>query len=214
MLRTLALLAFALPFAACASGPELPAGEGRGLIAADPSPPPGAQTYDRPTWQVGDRFVLVSGAAARGQFEVIAADANGYVVVSDSGLRQKLDANLGVLGEWNDKDEPRHLMTPVDVSFHWPLWVGKRWRCAYADRTYGGASLPFEVTYVVEDLDSVTTPAGTFQALRLARTVHFVTDTGRYLDRTRLLWYAPAIGMEVRRLSEGVMTELVERTRK
>jgi hypothetical protein len=124
------------------------------------------------------------------------------------------DLDLGTLGEWSDKDEPLHLLTPVDVRYHWPLWVGKHWRCEVVDRTAGGQSLPLTVSYCVEDLDTITVPAGTFPALRILRTVHLELDGQRYVDHSTVIWYAPEIGQEVRQIISDACVELVERTHK
>lgn len=63
----------------------MPDGMGRGLLAADAEPPPGAVTYARPTWQIGQTFVLVRGDVVGAQFVVEAKDAGGYVVRGPGG---------------------------------------------------------------------------------------------------------------------------------
>jgi hypothetical protein len=211
MSRTILLLGLFLA-AACSSTPVMPPGEGRGLVAFDPAPPAGAQTWSRPTWQVGDRFTLLRGGVWKGVFEVVAADDKGYLIADDRGNGLRRDLDLGTLGDYSSTGEPLHLQSPVDVRFHWPLWIGKHWRCEFADRIEE-RSLKVSATYAVEGLDTVTVPAGVFQALRIVRTLH-INDSEQYLDHSQVIWYAPEIGLEVRQLINDTMVELIERARK
>jgi hypothetical protein len=214
-----ALLAavLAVPFAGCHSAgtsASLPDGEGRGLVAFDRDPPADAVLYQRPEWRVGDSFELVRGGAVRAKFTVTAVEPDRYVLADENGARLLRDRDLGNLGNWPaDAPEPTHLLSPVDVRFHWPLWVGKRWRCEYVDRERGGPALPLEARYEVEDLDTVRVPAGTFAALRIVRTVRLVSDQGKSSERTQIVWYAPSIGAEVRQILGDTSVELVAQAR-
>lgn len=206
-------LAAAFVFAACgaAPAPALPDGTGRGLLHADTEAPADAVTYERPHWRVGDRFTLVRGDVLAARFVVEAADGNGYVVRGPGDVLLRRDLDLGNLGEWQPgSDEPLHLLSPVDVRFHWPLWVGKRWQCEYVDRARGGRPLTMQADYEVEDVDTVTVRAGTFVALRIVRTLRLPAAGDRVLTRTQVVWYAPDIGAEVRQILGDTEVELVE----
>lgn len=207
-------LVWFLALAACGSAPEakptLPEGTGRGLVTADDAPPAGAVTYARPTWRVGDAFALVRGEVATGEFTVEAIDERGYVIRGAGGVRMRRDLDLGNLGEWQpDGDQPLHLLSPVDVRFHWPLWVGKHWQCEFVDRAAGGPAMTMLADYVVEDLDTVTVRAGTFAALRIVRTLRLPAAGDRVMTRTQVIWYAPSIGSEVRQILGDTAVELV-----
>lgn len=215
-----AALSLSLLLAGCASAPEMPPGEGPGVVAYDPAPPEGARTWQRPEWRLGDRFVLVRGGAARREFTVESADTTGYMLVDGDGMRMKRTLDLGNLGEWPaapkppaPDEGPHHALAPVDPRFHWPLWVGKRWRAQFIDKTLGGTALPIDVSYHVEDLDTVQVPAGTFQALRIVRTARLMSAPGQFFDRTIVVWYAPDIGLEVRQIINDAAVELTEWTR-
>src|SRR5690606_24415975 len=105
-----------LAFGACTAAPAMPDGDGRGLLHADSEPPPGAATYERPEWRVGDAMTLVRGGLHRAEFTVESIDDGGYFVRGPGGARLRRDRDLGNLGEWQpDADEPRHLLAPVDV---------------------------------------------------------------------------------------------------
>lgn len=192
----------------------MPEGQGRGVIAADPAPPEGARLWQRPQWRVGDAFTLLRGAQSRLRFTVREAGDGGYLLVGDDGNRMRRDADLGILGEWAAQgDEPTRLLSPADTRFHWPLWVGKKWRCEFVERSAGGPALPLQVSYEVEGVDTVTVAAGTFPALRILRTARLLVEGQRFLDRSTVIWYAPEPGLEVRQLIGESMIELVEWTR-
>jgi len=205
-----------LPFllvTACASAPPLPEGKGAGLVAFDAAAPASTQVWGPPEWHVGDRFTLLRGGKLRIEFRVATITDEGYVLVDGKGNRLKRGRDLSNVGEWGPEgDEPLHVLTPPDVRFHWPLWVGKRWRCQYSDRTAGAKALPVESSYQVEDLDTIVTAAGTFPALRIVRTSRLLMegDGGGYLDRVVVIWYAPDLGHEVRQIIGDTAVELVE----
>lgn len=201
--------------AACASRPPLPEGSGPGVVAFDPAPPEGARTWNAPKWSTGDRFVLLRGGGQRIEFSVAAIDERGYVLTGVDGVRMRRGLDLSNLGEWpaDGSEEGLHVLSPADTRFHWPLWVGKRWRCRYADRTAGGPSLPIETAYEVEDFDTVSTPAGTFPALRILRTSRLQAEGAQFLDRVSVIWYSPDLGVEVRQTHGETAVELLEWTR-
>ncbi|MCA8974543.1 MAG: hypothetical protein KDC98_07460 [Planctomycetes bacterium] len=198
-----------LGLSACATAP-MPDGIGRGVIAFDPEPPPAAVLYERPACEVGCRYALLQGGQIRQEFTVVESGTAGQVVRDASGHELRRDRDLGHLGEWNAEGEAVHLLSPADARFHWPLWVGKRWRCEYVDRRPGEPMRTLEVSYTVEELDRIAVPAGTFEALRIARVAVLKADGGRYLSRTSLSWYAPSIGLEVRQVRNDTAFELLE----
>lgn len=211
MSRTILLLGL---LAACSSGPVVPPGTGRGLVDFDTTPPAGAQTWNRPTWQVGDKISLVRGGVWKVAFEVTGIDDKGYVITDEKGNRMRRDLDLGQLGDFNAKGDEMRTLAPVDVRFHWPLWVGKHWRCSFVEKT-PDHEFPASVTYVVEAVDTITVPAGTYQALRILRTLHLDLDgPDKFLDHTHVIWYAPEIGQEVRQVINDSLIELVERGHK
>jgi hypothetical protein len=182
------VLTFAAAFAGCGSAPPpaLPDGMGRGLLQADTEPPAGATTYERPDWLVGQSFVLVRGDVAGVQFFVESVDATGYWLRSSSGVHLRRDRDLGNLGEWENGE---------------PVFV---------DRAPGDPPLTMLASYEVEDLDTVTVRAGTFEALRIVRTLQLPAAGDRVMSRTQVVWYAPSIGAEVRQILGDTEVELVE----
>lgn len=204
-----------LVVAACRSTPEqkpVAEGQGKGLIAFDPTPPPGAKTWPQPEWRKGDRYVLLRGGQEKMAFSVTEVSEQGYVISDTAGHEYVRGKDLSNRGE-----RPRgaaqlvHELAPGDVRFHWPLWVGKRWRCHFLDKNVDGSVLPIEVAYTVEDVDTITVPGGTFEALRILRTSRLVLEgPDKFFDRDSVIWYAPSIGLEVRQFLDENRVELLE----
>ena len=185
------------------------------MLAADEAPPADARTWPCPTWQVGDSFTLVRGDVLRGTYTVVAADDQGYTLETGGRTRLRRDRALGNLGAIAvDGDAPVRVMSPVDARYHWPLWVGKRWQCEFVDRAPGKPPLTMLASYVVEALDEIRVPAGTFRALRVRRTLRLLADEGKFMTRTQMTWYDPEAGVEVRQLIGDTMVELVETNRR
>ena len=202
-----------LILASCAgSPPPAPADPGRGLLVADEAPPPGAVLYERPTWLVGETFRLVQADVNAATFTVEKVTDDAYWVRGPGGLVMRRTLDFGTLGEW-DGDQPVRTLTPVDIRFHWPLWVGKQWRCEFVDQARGGRPLRVEAIYRVEELDTVTVYAGTFEALRIERTLKLLDGAPEVLARTQLIWYAPSIGNEVRQVLGDLEIQLAEHKR-
>jgi hypothetical protein len=204
-----------LAVAACAApAPNAPLSVATGgLVAPLPAPtaPAGVASWPRPEWRVGDRFVLARSERTRFPLEVRAIEPSHYELTAGGAVLRR-DRDLGNLGEWSPAGEPLHLLLPVDARFHWPLWVGKRWACEFVDRA-AGQDVAVRADYAVEDLDTITVPAGTFETLRIVRTVRRLGDGGDWQPRTQITWYAPAVGHEVRQLVGEALVELVEHTR-
>jgi len=133
-------------------------------------------------------------------------------VTDATGFALRRDADLGYLGEWNPAGEPVQILSPVDARYHWPLWVGKRWRSEYAARRPGVAVQLLDVAYRVEAQERIEVPGGSFEALRIARVATLRAGEDVYLERTSYCWYAPAVGFEVRQVVDGTALDLMEWT--
>jgi hypothetical protein len=209
-LRVLGLACVLL--ASCQNGPgDVLAGGpvGRGLLDVSKEPPAGAKTWTRPTWRVGDSFSMVRGEHMRGTFSVRSIEDGVYVVDMGNGRLVHRDRDLGNLGEWRaDTGVAQRVMSPVDVRYHWPLWVGKRWQCEFVDCVRDGQPVTMSASYEVEGLDRVEVIAGRYDALRIRRTLRLVDAGEKFLTRTQMIWFAPGPGIEVRQLLGDTMIEL------
>ena len=207
----LALVLGLFPIASCKSphaAADLP--PGKGLISFDREPPPGVETFPRPTWRAGDRFVYRKGGQAR-MPSLVEADGDGWRLVQEDGRPDlRLDADFGDLGQApKEGDEGRVTNDPVDARFSWPLWDGKRWSCQFVRRTMVDDPFPLHAEYEVRGEEQVKVPAGSFRCLRIWRTTRPAKE-GNFIALVSLLWYAPEIGYVVRTLDNGIVTELEE----
>ena len=204
------ILGLGLGLAGCKSSKtaaELP--PGRGLVTFDREPPSGAEVLARPEWREGDRLVYRKGHVVRLPFRV-ERDGDGWKLVQEeSGLAQRLDADLGDLGQQDQDGGGLLRIDPVDSRYSWPLWVGKRWTCQFVRRAAGQPDLPLQAAYEVQGEETVQVPAGTFRCLRIWRTVRLTVE-GNYIDRAAIVWYSPEVGYFVRSLDDGIVTELEE----
>jgi hypothetical protein len=196
---------------ACASEPPPQPVAGRGLVTFERTPPEGAVTAPLPVWKLGDRFVFRRGGHVRIAMRVVEADATGYVLEEeDSGIKMRFTPELWELGQ----DSLLHpevdiALDPYDARFSWPLWVGKRWTAHYVSRKAGRPQLPFLVVYHCDALEEVKVPAGRMQTYRIWRRLRPAAE-GNFLEIVTLAWYSPELGTIVRRLENGVITELEE----
>lgn len=200
---------------ACAAHPTaLAEGSGRGIIAFDPTPPAGAELFERPSWQLGDHFTLLRGGRQKLEQRVVAVSDAGYELEDQTGGRLFRDLDLATLGEAaKGEADMSHRLAPRDVRYLWPLWVGKSWKCEYVEKT-SELAVPFVASYVVEGEDQITVPAGSFRCLRVRRTAQRAgEDRDQYYEGTMLLWYAPEIGIEARQIIGGLAIDLLEWTR-
>ncbi|MBI5852132.1 MAG: hypothetical protein HZB39_14050 [Planctomycetes bacterium] len=205
--RSLVTLGVIVALGACGSAPTALPG-GPGLVSFDREAPEGAATFARPEWKVGDRFVYRHGGEQRVAVRVVAVDEREIALVDEVlGIRNVVDRDFGYLRLEEPDGGIVTRWDPVDARFSWPLWAGKRWACRYVLREHGGAELPVLAEYHCDALESVTVPAGSFEALRIWRRSRPLLE-GDWLDRCDLFWYAPAIGQVVRRLEATVLTEL------
>jgi hypothetical protein len=209
--RVAPAVACASLLAACAGAPAPVEVEGKGLVTVDAEPPAGARTWNRPEWQVGDRFAYLRAGRIEIGVRVVSADESGYVLEDErNGVLLLLDRDLGELGERVPADSSRdRSRDPVDARLTWPLWVGKRWTCHFVQRHADGGGLPLLATYTCDTIEDVTVAAGTFRCLRIWRRTRPAIP-GEFLDAHELMWYAPDVGWFVRRLGDGALTELVE----
>ena len=139
--------------------------------------------------------------------EVVAHDMSGYTVrvtqrgPSVDGTRTEIWSAPGVVrvgALFND--ETRQFRTPL-LRYRFPLVAGASWNQwidDYDDTTKKSGQINHYVR--VEGWDRVTTPAGTFDAIRM-RVLMRLDDQEFWREPTTcndVIWYAPAVGAPVR----------------
>jgi len=162
----------------------------------------GKPVAQAPIMVVGDTWVYSGLSRTHGTdtfvCKVIETKPDGSYVVEIEGEKERRTFlryynNQGQLLKLIDKGSRMEMTVPVpplmEVSF--PLFVGKKWS---SEKTYlmgrDGEFYHFQFTYIVKAYETVTTPAGSFQAFRLLRK-HRNLDKG--LSGTREFWYSPEV---------------------
>ena len=101
----------------CLAVPEIPEGEGQGLVAAAADIPPGATVVERPEWATGDGFVFLRGGLVRQEFRVEAIESGFRLIDEESGLILTKDRDFGdVSQEKMGQPESRVLHAPADAK--------------------------------------------------------------------------------------------------
>lgn len=118
----------------------------------------------------------------------------GKFIVKQEGLERE----MAFTKEWNRLVAPGLdpgawlTYSPHDFAFSFPLWEGKKWQGSYTGQ--GRRGMPWFTKWVeVERWESVTVPAGTFEALKIARATKVL---GRQNRST--CWYAPEVHQAVK----------------
>ena len=212
-MRHAALLALLLPpfFGACRSPHTPPLPPGKGLVAVDPDEGVVAEKVFVPVWKVGDRYEYLRGGVLPIKLRVESADADHYRLVDEqTGLATIVSHELADQGQEKEgQSELKLNFDPADFDLTFPLWDGKHWTSHFVSRALTRGDIPWVATYVCDAVEQVTVPAGTFRCWRIWRRARIAAE-GSFIVRTSVSWYSPDVGNFVRRLSDGMLTELVE----
>ncbi len=198
-----------------------------GLVAAAPGPSQAQDTAALPTFKVGDNWTYQRTSkfdrTRTGKFVVTVTS------VSDSGFATATKVIEGAfedeVGEYTTemnaiKDNDRKF-TPHVPYFSFPLAPGKAWEGSYKYSVMGKKNKMETVNATmksrVEGWDTVTTPAGEFNALKIVfEATHKNSHSGRGKEIKGTRWYSPEVRRIVRNevsgeggKSKGEVTELV-----
>jgi len=200
-----------------------------GITDTGDAPPDGARSWNLPTRRSGEQFSIRSqnanGTSVQSYRLLDTSTFNGRPAYRyraefgrDGGETEQGYAFLDVetlnrMGTTNLAGEKiGSEFVPNNGTLDFPLYVGKRYNVVYdfinhrrGQRTRSSV----RTSNVVEAVETVTVPAGTFEALRLRRSVR---RDGR--EWSWRLWYAPEIGQLIRsenaRNPAGNFWELLE----
>lgn len=174
-----------------------------------------AQEMPASIFTVGDRWayretdLLTKNETGRWTETVTAANATEYWI--DSRRIQRTtwrgDSAKGVHREQFLFDEAapeqrgKTIATnDAGCAYPWPLKVGMKFECTERYVWPNGWKLRYELKYTVEAAESVETPAGRFDALRLVATGFATNETNNnnVSGHERVIWLAPAAKREVK----------------
>lgn len=151
-----------------------------------------------PALRVGDCWQYRNLNIQRGQRETVRCVAQiqpgGYVMETAGRVNGLARYNrslvwLESISENRTIRKPARSLPPDRMNF--PLWPGKNWTDSYRsfDLKRGG-NITVQNLYIVEAIDRVETPAGTFEAFRIKR---LRTNSASREVTEGLTWYAPAV---------------------
>ena len=175
-----------------------------------------------PAYRVGDRWTYhaIDGYRVKNEWdethEIVAVAPDGITVrVTAKGpstdvVRTEKWASPGVVLEGAIYEQETDRFEPPLVRFRFPLAPGESWRQSVrnADKPpdpYG----PIQRYVTVDGYQQVTTPAGTFDAIRM-RVIMTLDDEAFWRSATEcnnLIWYAPAVGAVVQAHNESKWRE-------
>ena len=188
----------ALVFAGCGTVP----------IAGAPGP-----AVEAPTLRVGDRWVYhgIDGYRTKvvwdETYAVTAVGTDGIrVEVTDIGptmnfTRNEVWAAPGVVRSGAIYEAESDRFDPPFIRYQYPLTTGATWSQAVRDLNKPpGPYGPIRVNATVGGYESVSTPAGTFDAIKIRYLIQLDDETfWRYPTQCDyVVWYAPAVGAAVR----------------
>jgi uncharacterized caspase-like protein len=170
-----------------------------------PVPDAVARALEPPPRQPGDRWVyqreIRDGEAITRRnyltLTVTAADAAGYEVeTSDSGIPLRLDASGNVFSMPAPKGGGALVFDPVDPRFRFPLKPGDSWS-APSKEVFPQFVRNADNRITVLGWESLTVPAGTFQALKVSKVSNkdWSPFPGQSVTSKRVThwWYVPAL---------------------
>ena len=173
-----------------------------------------AQEMPAPTFVTGDRWsyretdLLTKLETAQLSEAVTSADAAEYWIDARRAARTwwrgdavKRSAREQFAFSEGAADQRGKLIASNDggCAYPWPLKVGTKFECAENTLWPNGWKVRYELKFAVEGTESVETPAGKFETLRLVAKGYANNETTNTISRhERIVWLAPAVKREVR----------------
>lgn len=174
----------------------------------------GAQEMAAPRYAVGDKWayretdLLTKLETAQLAETVTTADSTEAWIDARRTARTwwRIDTASKVAREqfaFNDAaaDQRGKLIASNDAgcAYPWPLKVGMKFECTENTLWPNGWKVRYDLKFTVEAAESIETPAGRFDTLRLVAKGFANNETTNAISRQeRIYWFAPAVKREVR----------------
>jgi uncharacterized caspase-like protein len=164
------------------------------VLQAQQAALPGESTVDFPHMAVGDQWVLMTHRGLRSH-SVIEVKPDGSFVVevkNKEGMalwHRHYDRGYRILKtDLMAPAEKAKWEAPWEKTLNFPLFIGKKWQDEY--KAMGADEVPrhYRNSYEVQKIETVTTPAGTFNAFKIHRSF---LATGIQKNQDQYYWYAP-----------------------
>ena len=184
------------------------------LVALALALPAGAQDMPAPTFAVGDCWsyretdLLTKNETGQLTETVTAADAAEYWIDARRQARtwwrgdavKKVHREQFAFSEGAPNQRDKTIASnDAGCAYPWPLKVGMSFECAENTTWPNGWNVRYDMKFTVEAAESVDTPAGKFDTLRLVAKGFANNLTNNVISRQeRILWLAPAAKREVK----------------
>ncbi len=173
-----------------------------------------AQQMAAPTFVVGDTWtyretdLMTKNETGHVTETVVKADATEYVIDARRKARTwwRGDAVKVVHREQFEfseggADQRGKTIASNDAgcAYPYPLKVGSSWECSELTTWPNGWKIKYDLKYTVEAAESIETPAGRFDTLRIVAKGFSANETnGTGARHERVIWLAPAAKREVK----------------
>ena len=191
------------------------------MLTAALSPLSPAQDMPAPWLAVGDRWtyretdLLTKNETAQLTETVTAVDAAEYWIDARRAARtwwrgdaaKRLHSEQFAYSEGAPDQRGKTIASnDAGCAYPWPLKVGTKFECVENYVWPNGWKVRYELKFTVEAAESVETPAGRFDTLRLVGKGFANNETTRHVGRhERTIWLAPAVKREVKHEIRSVL---------
>ena len=158
---------------------------GTTLVVAQEQPPAGAKVAPLPQPKPGSWWLLKDAAFGEVKVELKSVEEGKFVLkVEERGLTY----DAPTTNEWNGIEVHGRrggwvTFNPHSRSFSFPLWEGKKWGGPVTTKSTVGRGDVFNVQVEAKRWETITVPAGTFEAMRV--------EISGGAAGTGTCWYAP-----------------------
>ena len=173
-----------------------------------------AQEMPAPTFAVGDRWsyreidLMTKNETGQITETVTAVDAADYWIDSRRVVRtwwrgdavKRVHREQFAFSEGAPNQRDKTIATNnAGCAYPWPLKVGTSFECAENTTWPNGWNVRYDMKFTVEAAESVDTPAGKFDTLRLVAKGYANNLTNNVIGRQeRIIWLAPAAKRELK----------------
>lgn len=185
-----------------------------GIAALTFGSPTWAQDMPAPNFAVGDRWsyretdLLTKNETGQLTETVTAVDANEYWIDARRQARttwrgdavKRVHREQTLYTEGAPDQRGKTIATnDAGCAYPWPLKVGQSFECVEKTTWPNGWSVRYELKFTVEAAESLETPAGKFDTLKLVAKGYANNETtGNIARQERIYWLAPAAKREVK----------------
>jgi len=160
---------------------------------------------DRPDIKVGDTWVYQGADLATGEkrqpvTSTVESVLDDRMVFQTGEQSETYTRELNMM-EIRRGNSPTFSANPFWARYQFPLEVGKQWEGKFDTVSRGGErGYRWQWKVKVEGVESITVPAGTFEAIKLRLDGFYTCSRGCDWSgrRTETIWYAPVVKRHVK----------------